>query len=69
MPMPASVLPVAIASSSWSVEPAKLISSTSRLCFWKMPWVTATGIGDRQIAVAFQASLTGTGRAGAVPWA
>ncbi len=31
MPTPASALPVAIASSNWSVEPPKLISSTSRL--------------------------------------
>jgi hypothetical protein len=31
MPTPASALAVAMASSSWSVEPPKLISSTSRL--------------------------------------
>ena len=35
MPTPASALPVAIASSNWSVDPPKLISSTSRLRFAK----------------------------------
>jgi hypothetical protein len=35
MPTPASALPEAIASSNWSVEPPKLISSTARLRFSK----------------------------------
>jgi len=37
MPTPASALPVAIASRSCSVEPAKLTVSPARPCFAKMP--------------------------------
>jgi hypothetical protein len=59
MPTPASDLPVAMASRSWSVEPAKLISSTCKPCLRKKPRLTATGTGAVQIAPAFHESLSG----------
>jgi hypothetical protein len=59
MPTPASDLPVAMASSNWSVEPAKLTSSTSRPRCLKNPCLTATGTGAVQIAPAFHESLSG----------
>ncbi len=55
MPMPASALPVAIASSNCSVEPPKLTKSTSRLCLAKIPRSLAIGADAVQMAVAFQA--------------
>src|SRR5262245_32193591 len=58
IPMPASALPVAIASSNCSVEPPKLINSTSRLCFAKTPRSFATGAADEQIEVAFHAIVS-----------
>src|SRR3954447_11737016 len=60
-PIPASALPVAIASSSCSVEPPKLIKSTSRLCFAKTPRSFATGAAAEQTEVAFHASLSARG--------
>ena len=58
MPTPASALPVAMASSSWSVDPPKLISSTSRLCRAKWPFSFATATPTVQMAVAFQVSFS-----------
>ena len=61
IPMPASALPVAIASRSCSVEPPKLMKSTSRLCFAKTPRSFATGAAAVQIDVAFHASVSARG--------
>src|SRR5689334_6498111 len=58
-PKPASALPVAIASSNWSVEPPKLISSTSRLRLANRPFSCATGTPTVQMALAFQVSFSG----------
>src|ERR1043165_6315811 len=58
MPIPASALPVAIASSSCSVEPPKLTKSTSRLCFANNPRSFATGPATVQIEDAFHASVS-----------
>ncbi len=58
MPTPASALPVAIASSNWSVEPPKLIRSTSRLRLVKYPFCCATGTPTVQMALAFQVNFT-----------
>ena len=55
-------------SSSWSVEPAKLTSSTWRPCFSKMPRSTATGAAERQIALAFHASFTSRNLPAASTW-
>ncbi|MGY4502056.1 hypothetical protein ACVWYH_006013 [Bradyrhizobium sp. GM24.11] len=59
--MPASALPVAIASRSCSVEPPKLMKSTSRLCFAKTPRSFATGAAAVQTDVAFHASVSARG--------
>ena len=55
-------------SSNWSVEPAKLISSTLRPCFSKMPRSMATGAADRQMALAFHASFTSRSLPAASTW-
>ncbi|KAG1252067.1 hypothetical protein G6F65_018079 [Rhizopus arrhizus] len=57
MPMPPSAWPVAIASSSWSVDPLKLMRSTFNPYFSKKPRSSATDTGDWQTAVWLHAIL------------
>ena len=54
MPTPASALPLASISSSWSVAPEKLIFSTLRLCLAKKPCWSATAMPTWQTELAFQ---------------
>ena len=61
MPIPASALPVAMASSSCSVEPPKFTKSTFRLCLANTPRSFATGPATVQIELAFQASVSWRG--------
>src|SRR5436190_6247293 len=53
MPMQASALPVAIASSNCSVEPPKLMKLASRVDFAEMPRSFATGAAAVQSEDAF----------------